>query len=452
MSPSNKLLWLSSLAFIASDPFQSALADSAQESSKGFIEDSTWGLLNRTLIDYRDYRHGASNSGARNAVKPKSERNGYAEEWAYGLMGNIQSGFTQGVVGVGLDAHVYYGQQLDSGGGRGGKARLLGVDNDGHMKNNISRGGVAIKFRVSNTTLAIGEQRVVTPVFNSSDNRLLPETATGLFLESKEIPNYKFVAGHFTESTDRNASSHDQGFVVNYSNAKQGNRSDFVGSTYTGFKDTSISLYTSEYEDTWRKHYVGGTWAYPLTPQQAVALNFNLYRMTDTGKALSGKIDDTAWSLISSYSYNAHTFMLGYQEVDGNTPFDYLTRSGKILSNSSPISGFDAPNEKSLQARYDLNMAPYGVPGLTFSSNYVKGWNIDGTHMDRTGGYKYLGYGKDGRHWERGVSAKYVVQSGSAKGMSFFLRYNSHRANKAQTEADQDWWRFSIDFPLTGTF
>ena len=38
-------------------------------------------------------------SGARNAYKPRTERNGYAEEWAYGLMGTLQSGFTQGLIG-----------------------------------------------------------------------------------------------------------------------------------------------------------------------------------------------------------------------------------------------------------------------------------------------------------------------------------------------------------------
>ena len=64
-----------------------ALAESAQEHANGFIEDSTWSVLNRTVYDHREYRHGASNSGARNAYKRRSERNGYAEEWAYGLMG-----------------------------------------------------------------------------------------------------------------------------------------------------------------------------------------------------------------------------------------------------------------------------------------------------------------------------------------------------------------------------
>ncbi|MFP3681989.1 OprD family outer membrane porin, partial [Pseudomonas sp. SIMBA_041] len=78
-----------------------ATADSAQSNSKGFIEDGSWSLLNRSVFDQRDYRHGGRNSSGRNAYKPRSERSGKAEEWAYGLMGTFQSGFTQGLVGVG---------------------------------------------------------------------------------------------------------------------------------------------------------------------------------------------------------------------------------------------------------------------------------------------------------------------------------------------------------------
>lgn len=206
-----------------------ALAESAQSQSNGWVEDGSWSLLNRGVFDQRDYKHGGRNSAARNAYKPRNERNGKAEEWAYGLMATLQSGFTQGLIGVGVDAHAYLGVQLDSGGGRAGKARLLAVDNAGHPKSDYSRAGAALKLRMSDTVLSYGEQRVKTPVFSASDSRLLPETVSGLLLTSSELDSLKLVAGHFTEDTDRNASSHDQGFVVNYSNGRQGNSFDLAG-------------------------------------------------------------------------------------------------------------------------------------------------------------------------------------------------------------------------------
>ena len=429
-----------------------ALADSAQSQSAGLIEDSTWSLVNRTVYDSREYRHGARNSGARNAYKPRAERNGYAEEWAYGLMGTLQSGFTQGLIGVGVDAHAYLGVKLDSGGGRAGKARLLGLDNDGYPKDNFGRGGAAIKLRMSDTVLSWGEQRVKTPVFSSSDSRLLPETATGVFLTSNEFNALKMVGGHFTGSTDRNASSHDQGFVVNYSNGPKGYAFDLAGVVYTPSKNLSASLYSSRYEDTWNQQYLGALYSQAIDENRSLTFNFNLYRTTDEGKALSGNIDNTTWSLMSTYAQGPHSFSLGYQKVHGDTPFDYVTRGAIFLTNAVQLSDFNAPNEQSWQARYDLGMTPWGMPGLVFSAAYVRGSQIDGSHVDPRGGYAYLGYGKGGKHWERDLEARYVIQSGTAKGTILSLRHNVHRGNTAQAELDTDQIRLAVEYPLTGRF
>lgn len=429
-----------------------AFADSAQSQAIGFIQDSTWSVLNRSVYDNREYRNGASNSGARNAYKPRDERNGYAEEWAYGLMATLQSGFTQGVIGVGVDAHAYQGVQLDSGGGRAGKARLLGVDNDGRPKNEFSRGGAALKLRLSDSVLSYGEQRVKTPVFSSSDSRLLPETATGFFLTSQQIESLKLLAGHFTESTDRNASSHDQGFVVNYSNAKQGNVFDLAGAVFSPSENFSASLYSSRYENTWNQHYLNATLSQPFAESRSLSLNLNVYRTTDEGKALSGQIDNTTWSLLSTYTTGSHGFSVGYQKVDGDTPFDYVTRGAIFISNAVQLSDFNAPNEQSWQARYDFDAAALGLQGLKLSAAYVRGSQIDGSNADPRGGYAYLGYGKGGKHWERDLEARYVVQNGAAKGTAWSLRYNMHRGNTAQAELDTDQIRLAVEYPLTGKF
>lgn len=429
-----------------------AMADSDQSSGNGFIEDSTWSVLNRTVYDSRKYHHGDRNGAARNAYKPRSARNDAAEEWAYGLMGTWQSGFTQGLIGAGVDAHAYLGLKLDSGGGRAGKARLLSLDNDGHPKDDYSRGGAALKLRMSSTVVSYGEQRVKTPVFSSSDSRLLPETATGVFLTSNEFNHLKMVAGHFTENTDRNASSHNQGFAVNYSNALKGDAFDLAGLVYTPDKHLSASLYSSRYEDTWNQHYLGGTFSHVIDDNRSLTFNLNFYRTTDEGKALSGRIDNTTWSLLSTYAQGPHSFSLGYQKVHGDTPFDYVTRGAIYISNALQLSDFNAPNEQSWQARYDLAMTPWGMPGLILSAAYVRGSQIDGSHVDPRGGYAYLGYGKGGKHWERDLEARYVVQSGAAKGAVVSLRHNVHRGNTAQAELDTDQIRLAVEYPLSGRF
>jgi len=424
----------------------------AQEHAAGFAEDSTWDLLNRTVYDRRAYRNGGLNGAARNAAKPRSERSDLAEEWGYGLMGSYTSGFTQGPVGFGLDAHAYLGVKLDSGGGRAGKARLLSVDNDGHPKDDYGRAGAAAKLRLSSTVLKYGEQRVKTPVFGSSDSRLLPETATGWLVTSQEWNNLTLNGGSFTESTDRNASSHNDGFVVNYSNGRQGNSFRFFGGSYDGIERLDLTLYSALYEGTWRQHYLAGAYAWPIDDKQMLSFNLNLYRTQDTDEARSGDIDNTTWSLMSTYSRGAHSLSLGYQKVHGDTPFDYVTRGAIYLTNAMALSDFNGPNEASWQIRYDLAMAGYGIPGLSFNAAYIRGSGINGSNVDPNGGYAYLGYGRSGRHWERDLEARYVVQSGAARGVVISARHATHRGNTDQAELDTDQFRLAVEYPLKGMF
>lgn len=258
------------------------------------------------------------------------------------------------------------------------------------------------------------------------------------------------LAGHFTESTDRNASSHDRGFVGNYSNGRQGGAFDLAGLVYTPSKQFNASLYSSQYQNTWNEHYLGGTFVQPIDDQRSLSLKLDLYRTTDQGRALSGRIDNTTWSLLSTYAQGPHSFGFGYQKVRGDTPFDYVTRGAIFLSNAVQLSDFNGPNEHSWQARYGLSMAPWGWPGLNFSAAYVRGSGIDGSRVDPSGGYAYLGYGKGGKHWERDLQASYVVQNGAAKGTRLSLQYNVHRGNTAQAELDTDQVRMAVEYPLNG--
>jgi imipenem/basic amino acid-specific outer membrane pore len=183
-----------------------------------------------------------------------------------------------------------------------------------------------------------------------------------------------------------------------------------------------------------------------------LSINLNLYRTTDEGKSLSGRIDSTTWSLMSTYTQGPHGFSLGYQKVDANTPFDYVTRGAIFISNAVQLSDFNAPHERSWQARYDLDASPWGLPGLTMSAAYVRGSRIDGSHVDPQGGYAYLGYGEGGKHWERDLQVRHVVQGGAAKGTTLSLQYNVHRGNTAQAELDTDQVRLAVEYPLTGRF
>jgi imipenem/basic amino acid-specific outer membrane pore len=97
-------------------------------------------------------------------------------------------------------------------------------------------------------------------------------------------------------------------------------------------------------------------------------------------------------------------------------------------------------------------MAGVGVPGLSAGAAYVRGSGIDGSDVDPDGSYAWLGYGKGGKHWERDLNLRYVVQSGALKGLNVLLRQSLHRGNAAQAEGDTDQLRLAVEYPLTGRF
>ncbi|MCT7340633.1 OprD family porin [Pseudomonas aeruginosa] len=92
-------------------------------------------------------------------------------------MANFSSGFTQGTLGVGIDAFAQLGVRLDSGGGRsgaGGSVDLLPYDDQGRPQDDYSRAGGAVKLRWYGTVLRVGDVFPETPVIQYGNSRLFP--------------------------------------------------------------------------------------------------------------------------------------------------------------------------------------------------------------------------------------------------------------------------------------
>jgi hypothetical protein len=351
---------------------------------------------------------------------------------------------------LGLDAHAFLGVKLDSGKGRSGTG-LLPVDSDGRSASDYSSGGGAIKLNRSKTTLSFGEMTVETPVFDTSDKRLQPEYATGFLLNSREIDGINLTAGHFTAFKNQDSSSSKGNFSGYGANTDAGGIS-FAGADLFTQSPVGGALYASELTDTWYQYY-GNL----HLKQPGIFLDGNIYHTRQTGQALAGAIDNTAYSLSGKYTVGAHGFTLAYQKVQGDTPFDFVGGDSIYLANSIKYADFNGAGERSWQARYDLDLSTFGVPGLNFMTRYVKGSGIDGTHAPQGGAYNpfdpSLGeyvpqQGDGGRHWERDIDLRYIVQSGAAKGLSLQVSQVSHRANAAQGGDDIDRLYVVIQYPL----
>ncbi|MFW6749566.1 OprD family porin [Pseudomonas glycinae] len=412
------------------------LADTACAS--GILDDAKTEVLSRNFYLSNDYR------------SPSPAGKNYKQEWAQGFIGTFASGFTQGTVGFGLDAHAFYGLKLDGGKGHSGTG-LLPVDSDGRSESEYSSAGGALKLKISKTTLAFGEMTVETPVFDTSDKRLQPEYATGFLLDSHEIDNARLVAGRFTAFKNQDSSS-GKGDFQGYGASTQGESISFVGTDLFSDSPVGGALYASDLSDTWRQYYANLHFK-----QSGLLLDANVYHTRDTGQALAGDIDNTAFSLSGKYTVGAHAVMLGWQRINGDTPFDFVGGDSIYLANSIKYADFNGAHERSWQARYDLDLGAFGIPGLNFMTRYVSGSHIDGTHAPKGGAYNPFDadsgeyqpqQGDGGKHWERDIDLRYIVQSGAAKDLSVQLSHVSHRANSAQAGDDIDRIYVVIQYPL----
>ncbi|MCV4274249.1 OprD family porin [Pseudomonas capsici] len=415
---------------------------SDQSEAKGFVEGSTLNLKLRNYYYDRDKK---------NTTGPNRRDD---KDWTQGLWANYSSGYTQGTIGVGVEAFGYFGLKLDGQKKYSGSGNLV-TSSDGSNEDTLGKAGGAVKFRISKTELKIGDQQPTSPVFAVGGSRLLPQTASGISLQSSEFKGLDLEAGHYYSGTSQDDTNRSGKIFANYAGVES-NSADFVGGKYAITDNLGVAFYGAKLEDIWNQYYANVNYALPLGGDQSLAFDANIYRTLDEGRALAGSINNTAASGSVAYSFAAaHTVTLAFQKIDGNTPFDYIgigdnNRGGDsiFLNNSVQYSDFNGPNEKSWQARYDLNMAPYGVPGLSFMTRYLRGYDIDGTKTPAGSSYAGI-YGDNGKHHETNLEAKYVVQAGPAKDLSFRIRQAWHRGNDAQADGDVNEFRLIVDYPIS---
>jgi imipenem/basic amino acid-specific outer membrane pore len=403
---------------VSASTSQFAMA-SSQEESKGFIEDQSLTVLTRALYMNRDFKNNPSTSQS------------YREESGVAARAIYESGFTQGTVGVGVDGFAFGTVRIDGGSGRAGNG-LFARDSDGNLEDTQSKVGGAVKFRLSDTVLKHGNQFVASPVFSTDDSRLLPEVATGTLITSKEIKGLELTAGHFNAISSQTGMG-DDGLGLT--------SADIAGATYQFTDNFVAGVAASDIEDHYKKKYINLNYTLPINEDQSLNFDFNGYDSQDQGQKLSGDVDNRIWSLAAAYAIGAHKFTLAHQRSTGDTGYVYGTDgNGTIfLANSIQYSDFNGQDERSWQARYDLNMKTYGVPGLSFMTRYVTGDNIE------TGG-------EEGKEHEWDFETKYVLQSGPAKDLSFRVRSAFYRANTAYNGIngnDNNDFRVIVEYPLS---
>lgn len=389
--------------------------------AQGFSEDAKVGLTLRNFYINRNF------------VDPAYPQ-GKAEEWTQSFILDARSGFTQGVVGFGVDVLGLYSVKLDGGRGTAG-TQLLPVHDDGRPADDFGRLGVALKARVSATELKVGEWSPMLPVLRSDDGRSLPQTFQGAQLTSREIDNLTLYGARLRGNSPRNDASMEDLFMAGRPTATS-DRLDILGAEYLfNEKATQLAVWHSDLQDIYRQQY------YNLIHSQTLGnwtlgANLGYFVGNDSGRSLAGAMDNRTTSLLLCARTGGHTLYLGLQRVSGDTGWMRVNgTAGTSLANDSYNSSYDNAHERSWQLRYDHNFAVDGLPGLQFMTRYISGDNVR------------VGSVRDGKEWGRETELAYTLQSGTLRDLTVRWRSSTLRRDFSSNEFDEH--RVIVSYPFS---
>ena len=402
----------------------------AQVQASDFLEDTTAKIESRTVYFNRDFRdgHTSSDQGA-------SKR----EESAQGFILNLQSGYTAGTVGFGIDALGMLGFQLDSSPDRSNSGLLPSSgENPRGSKGQYAKMGLTAKVKVSDTVLKYGALLPDLPLLKYNDGRLLPTMFNGAMLTSKEVKDLTFMAARLDKYTARD-STDSQDIRVHCKNKRYAcnttaDHFDMYGIDYKINDRLTAQYYYAELEDIYRQHFIGLLGNQPLG-DGVLKADLRLLKSADSGDAKAGSIDNRALSGMLSYGISGHTFSAGWQRMNGDNSMPYLDGSNPYLVNYVQVNDFAAAQERSWQLRYDYDFKAIGINGLSFLTRYVNGDHI-----------KVPGSDQEGKEWERDSELKYVIQTGTFKDVSLRLRNATYRTNYEKFARDVDETRLIVSY------
>lgn len=404
----------------------SALYCACQTAQAAFIHDGSGSLELRNFYFDRDF-HGDSATQSRRG------------EWAQGFMLRLQSGYTDGVVGFGLDAAGMLGLKLDSSPDRSGSG-LLPRGSDKRAADDYAKAVATFKARLAQSELKAGGLSPQLPLLASNSSRLFPQWFNGVQLVSKDLDRFTFTLLQVNATKLRDSTDYEDLTAM----AQQGaylatvtsDRLRYAGVDYQPLNNLTFSLHTSVLEDLFRRDFAGFKFKTRLGPGD-VFTEWRWFNAREQGRALLGGVDNQTLSTNFGYSVQGHTFSGGYQKVRGDTAYAYVGGTDTYLFSEQQVSTFALANERAWMLRYDFNFAAVGIPGLTFNVRYVKGDQVDPQRIASVKGRTLAAGGGEGREWERTTDITYVVQSGALRNVSLRWRNASMRSNFADA-ADEN--------------
>ena len=380
--------------------------------AQGFLEYSHGKLSLRNYYFNDDYRDGGNDR----------------KEWAQGFLLNLQSGYTAGTVGFGLDALGLAGLKLDSSPTHAGTG-LLPVHDDGHAADGFSSLGVTAKMRIGDAVVKTGNLLPKIPVLVYNDGRLLPQTFRGTQVEYSGIRNLYLHTGHLDKFKQRNSTDSVDIYPQGYTGDK-GTDFDFAGAVYTFTPNLSGTWYYGEMREFYRQQFLGLVHKLPVGGGNLTS-DLRYFISSDAGEARNGEVDADMFSGLFTYRLGAQAIGVGYQKVTGDTALPYTSVSTVYSFTNAGVGKFIQGGEQTWMLRYDYDFAAV-MPGLSLMTRYYKGENGD---------YK----GREAREWESDTNLRYVIQSSAFKGLGMEVRKATYRSTYT---SDRDNWRLYLTYDV----
>ncbi|QJD58744.1 OprD family porin [Pseudomonas sp. gcc21] len=374
------------------------------------VDDSTLKLQLRNFYMNRDFRDNPSGQSK-------------AEDWGQGFMLRLNSGFTEGTVGFGVDALGLVGIKLDSGDGTSGTGALQ-RNSAGQPSDNFSSLGLTAKARVSQSLVTLGTHEPLLPIAYRNDTRLLPQTFEGAQLAFNEIDDLSVLAGQFRSTRLRDSSSRED--MVMFADGSSGgvasNRFNYAGATWQPSPTLTGTWFYARMQDNYSQHYANILHDWKLTENLTLRSDIRYFDSSDQGGT---NVDNQNLAGMFTLLRGGHALGLAWQEQDGDTGMPFISGGTDPWAlNTVTYQHFLRAEEDSWQVRYSYDFAAAGIPGLKLMARYVRGDNFE------------IG-GLDAKEWERDVDIGYTVQTGHFKGVSLLWRNVAYRGSHT-TDIDEN--------------
>ncbi|WP_047304887.1 OprD family porin [Pseudomonas fluorescens] len=396
----------------------------------GFIDDSHGTLTLRNYYLDRDYQDGGAKTAAR--------------EWAQGFIMNMESGFTEGRVGFGLDVRGLLGVKLDSSPDRSGTELLPVSASDKRAADEYSRLAPTAKLRFAQTTVKTGDVSIFLPFAFASPSRLLPQTFRGTTLSSTDIDGLTLNTGYIDRINKRDSTDYQAMTIASPNRRFNATASTshlaYLGGDYQVNKALSLRAYHAEVADLYQQDTLALLHNLPLG-DGVLSSDLRSFFSREDGSAKAGRVDNRNLSALFGYKFGGHRVSLGYMHSSGDTATPYI--SGTELMGMSELtmsSDFLNAKERTWQAIYDYDFAAAGVPGLKSRLRYVRGDHIELAAFNAS----------ERKEREFQMELGYVLQSGPLKNLGLVARKSIYRNDFPAGAAfrDENQTRFLVLYTL----